>query len=490
MPMKRFLLSACILFSLSAALKASEVMVLLKYCTFSTPDNKPFVETYLSFNGGSTVFLKNANGKKQASLEIGITFSQGTSIKAYKKYVLSSPEISDTAAFPFFIDQQRFNLENGDYLLELSVLDKNKPGAKPVTFKEKMKVDHSADQVNISGIELLESYKQTVLAGPLSKNGYDLVPYIANTYPSNMDKLTFYAEVYHTDKVLGANEKYIVLYYVESFVDSIRFNEYGGHMKAGAQPATVLLSEIPISKLPSGNYNLVVEVHDQTNKILAVRKIYFQRLNPVKVDLASLNSVDALENTFVSRFKNVDSLVDYIRSVKPLSADIEYNLAESDIKTRDLKILQRRLLIFWSVRYPKNPEAAFEKYNEQVIAVQHSYGTQLMRGYNTDRGRVYLKYGQPNAKSIADKEPSSYPYEIWTYYRLPDNQQNKKFVFYNPDLVTNNYILIHSDAIGEIFDSNWSMKLQNRNTQNTNFDNTTAPDHFGGNAVDDFNHPK
>jgi len=47
----------------------------------------------------------------------------------------------------------------------------------------------------------------------------------------------------------------------------------------------------------------------------------------------------------------------------------------------------------------------------------------------TDRGRVYLKYGPPNIISRKLYEPSSYPYEIWHYYVLGDNQRNKNSFF-------------------------------------------------------------
>jgi len=486
--MKRFCLSVFVVLLSLSSIRAGEIQALLKYCTFSTPDNNPYVETYISINGSTVVFKKNTHGKMQASVEIGLAFSQGSEIKGFKKYVLNSPEISDSALSPFFIDQQRFHLPNGDYLLELSVLDKNKPGAKAVTWKEPIHLNHSPEAINLSGIELIESYKADSVPGPLNKNGYSLTPYIANTYPQNMDKLRFYTEVYHADKSMPADEKYIILYYVETFDNALKMEEFGGHQKVLARPASVVLSEIAIGKLPSGSYNLVVEVHDKNNQILSFQKIYFQRINPVKIDPA-IASAD-IANTFVSRFHSTDSLADYIRSTKALSNDMEYNLAENDIKTKDLKVLQRRLLIFWSVRYPSNPEAAFERYNEQVIAVNRTYGTQLIKGYNTDRGRVYLQYGQPSARSVADKEPSAYPYEIWTYYKLPDGQANKKFVFYNPDLVSNNYQLIHSDARGEIYDVNWNMKIHSRNVQTGNFDDTTAPDHFGGNAAEDFDHPK
>ena len=39
-----------------------------------------------------------------------------------------------------------------------------------------------------------------------------------------------------------------------------------------------------------------------------------------------------------------------------------------------------------------------------------------------------MQYGPPNSRNKVDNAASTYPYEIWHYYKLK-NQSNKKFVF-------------------------------------------------------------
>jgi GWxTD domain-containing protein len=490
--MKRFF-SALLLFSLSySSFQAQELSALLLWKSFNTPENKPYVETYLSIYGNTAVFVKTGKGKKQASIDIGITFSQGGSIKAFKKYVLVSPETPDSVSKPFFIDQQRFGLEKGDYLMELTLRDKNKPGAKAFLKKENIHIGYSSDKTEMSDIELVESYQPSSVPSILTKNGYDIHPYIANFYPENMENIQFYAEVYNTSKTLGENEKFILFYYIETYGDAQKLNAFGGFIKETAQPVVIALANIPINKLPSGEYNLVLEARDKDNKIIAFNKTYFARGKPEKQTTEAILAAaeNDVSSSFAARFTDKDTLIDLIRSTRAISSDIEISVAESDIKTKDVKMLQKRLFIFWSTHHPLNTELAFENYNEQVKAVQHTFGTRLRRGYNTDRGRVYLHYGAPSVRQVNDKEPSAYPYEIWTYYRLADKQTNRHFVFYEPDLVTNDFRLIHSDAIGEIFDSNWDVKIHKRITQGSNLDTETAPDHYGSNSLDDYNHPK
>jgi GWxTD domain-containing protein len=446
----------------------------------------------MSIAGNTAIFVKKRAHSRQAAVEIGITFSKDGVIKAFKKYTLLSPEVADSAQLPFFVDQQRFSLENGDYLLELSITDKNKPGAQTFYKKETVRIDYPAAKINFSDIELLESYTPATNPGMLSKSGYDLHPYIANFYPPNLHKITFYAECYNLNDAIGANEKCILLYYLETYQNAKKLENLGGFSKLSSQAVAVVLSEMDIDKVPSGQYNLVLELRDKDNKIIAFKKTYFQRGNPVTrsaVEILAAAEND-VESSFVARFKSSDSLTDLLRSTRPIASDIENSIAENDIKSKDIKAMQRRLLIFWGTHAPSNPELGFETYTEQVQAVQHSFGTKLQRGYNTDRGRVYLKYGVPSSRQIMDKEPGAYPYEIWTYYQLADKQTNRKFVFYEPDLVTNNYILIHSDAKGEIYNTGWELIIYKRNSRSTNLDDTQSPDHYGGNAGDDYNHPK
>jgi GWxTD domain-containing protein len=151
--------------------------------------------------------------------------------------------------------------------------------------------------------------------------------------------------------------------------------------------------------------------------------------------------------------------------------------------------MQRFFYSFWEKRDQANPSQAWNNYKQEVEKVNKSYGTLIERGYETDRGRVYLQYGPPNNINKQDREPSNYPYEIWHYYVL-GNQSNRKFVFYNPDLVTNDYTLIHSDANGEIYDQRWQMKLQKRSNQSRDLDKEKSPDHFGGRSDEIYTLPR
>jgi GWxTD domain-containing protein len=235
--------------------------------------------------------------------------------------------------------------------------------------------------------------------------------------------------------------------------------------------------------------------------LLNEKKTSFQRQH--KELPLSRQSIEALDisKTFVQRFQNKDTLAEFIRCIRPISGYSEIEFADNVIKERKIDLMQQFFYTFWESRNPKDPEAAWLTYKEDVIKVNQEFRTFGMKGYDTDRGRVYLQYGPPDSRNSITSEPSAYPYEIWQYNTLvnkslilssPYNRQsNKKFVFYNPDLVTNKYRLIHSDARGEIQDARWEILVYKRTTNSQNLDEEKVTDPgFGGNVNDNFQNPK
>ncbi len=459
------------------------------YHVFLVPDKGPYVETELSVFGNTLKYVLNENKKYQGSVEVSVIFKQHDEIKAANKYNLYSPEISDTtAAKPNFIDIQRFSLPNGKYDMELSIKDKNKQDS-AFRHTQPVSINFSSDSIVISDIQLLESFTKNENPGMLTKSGYDLVPYVSNFYPENFNKLIFYTEVYNTKKAMGMDEKFLINYSIESYETNSQMSDYMRYSKQVSSEANVLLASLDITSLPSGNYYLKIEVKDKINTPLCNKKLFFQRSSSsVNFKLEDINAVN-IKNTFVERIGTLDSLKEYIRSVRPISSESEKLFAENQLKTKDITQMRQYLYSYWSKRDLKDPELAFINYNKQVARVNKIFSTQTRRGHETERGRVYLQYGPPDSRTEVTNEPNSYPYEIWHYVKVK-GQGNRKFVFYNTDLVSNNYQLLFSDVIGETSDQNWQMTLRKRSTHSTNLDQQKGGKTFGGNADDYFTNPR
>ncbi len=483
-----FIISMLVLSCISFHSYAKRMQAFLSYSTFYSPKDGPYIETYMIVVGKSVHFAKNTNDKFQSTIEITLIFRQDSVIKDFKKYNLLSPEVADTNNINFnFIDQQRFLLPNGTYNVEIIIADKNST-SQPYKGNETIDVSYPADKVTFSGIEVIDSYKKSESENILTKNGLDMVPYILYYYPDNVNKMTFYCEIYNTDKAFGPDEKYLLSTYIEVNENLKLVDPLIKVKKESAKPVNVVFNEFDLSELATGNYNLVVEVRDKQNKLVGLQKFYFERDNAkVQAVLKDFDKV-VTEHSFVEMYKNKDSLAEYIRCLYPISSENEKIFANNQVNHSDLASMQKFFLAFWQARNAESPGEAWGKYLIEVKKVNNEFSTNIKKGYNTDRGRVYLEYGEPNTIVKQYYEPSALPYEIWQYYTCK-NQKNKKFVFCDNDLATNDFVLIHSDAVGEVNDYKWQQKIYGRNNVTNDIDQDGVRDHFGRKSNELFNNP-
>ena len=459
------------------------------YCTFTSPETGPYVETYLSVIGSSIGYRQLDSISFQGSVEVTVVFKQGEEIRNFKKYNLMSPVITDTLLGTVnFLDQQRYSLSNGEYELELRISDFNNNDV-PFEHVQPFSINYPTDKIAISDIELFESYKRSSEPGPLTKSGYDLVPYVANFYPPGMSKISFYAEVYNTGAVLGGDEGYLINYLIEDADSEDLVKDIRGFKRQTASDVNVILGELNIEELPSGNFNLVVEVRSRTNEILEKKRLFIQRSNPSQ-DIRVEDVADVeMEGSFVDKITGRDTISEYIKSIRPISSPLEMSFADQRIGSAGIDVLKKFFLSFWRSRDEFDPESEWEKYKLELRKVDKAFSTKIKKGHETDRGVVYLKHGPPNTRAERNNEPGAYPYEIWHYYKLK-KFSNIKFIFYNPDLVTNDYQLLHSNLRGEINDYRWQQRLYKRDTQDPDIDGTGGQDRWGGRADEFFQLPR
>lgn len=449
------------------------------YNTYNSPEG-PYVETFISTIGSSVVFAKNSNGKYQAEIEVTMVFYKNNEIVTFRKYTLSSPEVSDSAALkPNFIDAQRIPLENGIYNLELIIKDLNTTKDAYV-YADIIKVDYPADKFSFSSLQFIENYVVSEDSTVLEKHGYKMIPYISDFYPANTDRLIFYVEMYNTS--ILTEDAFLFSYGIERFEDSSLLENFSRFKRLDPQQYNVFLGEINIQDLYSGNYFLRIELRNKNNEMIAVKKAFFQRSkNP-----ATNDNLSDIYFGFSGIDNNTDTLKMYVQSLRPIANNNEVNFIDFQAKTADDETMKNFFSSFWTKRSSADPNGEWMIYKAQVDFVNKWYSTHINKGFATDRGRVYLKYGTPNDIYVSKHEPSAYPYEIWHYYRVGD-ENNKKFVFYNTALAGEEYELLHSDVKGELRNPNWERLLSKRNTSIYNFDQMNSDDHWGGRARDEFN---
>lgn len=455
------LLFVCLTFLSAKQVRALDASI--SYATFKG-QNDNYIEVYLHIVGATAGFVPVTDSTSQATLDVVILFRQQDQIVKFDKYRLSSPAFKHPENF---VDLKRYTLENGDYEIEVSIEDVNQTDNSK-HYQAAFKMNYRNDRLGLSDIELLTSLNP-VQPGqenhPLVKNGYYFEPLPFNFYGKNATALIFYLEVYNTDKAIG--EDFLVSFSIDDTdtpdkVEAIQMT----HKRKSPESTGVLVQQLDIHELPSGNYRLVVEVRNRSKELLATKSVLFQRSNPyLNVDRQEIATEASLDNEFVAKLTD-DDLRYSLKAIYMQMDKADGEVLNTLIKEKNRMAMQMYLFSFWATQNPTNPEAAYEAYMNVARKIDERYRSGFGYGFETDRGYVFMKYGAPNDIVAVEDEPSAPPYEIWFYYAFPSTGQNNvKFLFYNPSLATNGHRLLHSTARGEINNPRWEVELY-RNAPN------------------------
>ncbi len=481
------------------------VRAFLTYTTFFSPGKGPYMESFISINGKSVSYVKLANGKFQAELELLYTFERNDSIKSFQKIILKSPEISDTTSENIvdFMSAERFFIPTGTYTFNISLQDVNS-SAQPIVSSEIITINYPSDKVSVSGIQMITNFEKSNVKDNFNKFGYKIHPYFSNFYPDYIQQITFYYETYNTKLSIGENKKFITKYYIENATSKKKIGGFIKQQISNSAEVDVNFATLNISNLPSGNYYLVVEALDTNEKLLGFNSMFFQRSNP-KLKINNTYSQIDVANTFVSKISDFDTLrmyldylypimeTDYAVGLSSIMLDQKQNMdsiiRSPEVKKRSILVMQQFFYDFWLHKNSISPGEEWAKYLALVNEVNNRFKSLNTKGYQSDRGRVYLKYGAPNSISAEPMGSNSYPYEIWHYY-LIKGQGNRKFVFYNLDRVSNSYDLLHSDVFGEVYEPEWEKIINGRRDNAGSHDVKSSDPVWGSKSRDYWNNPR
>jgi GWxTD domain-containing protein len=94
-------------------------------------------------------------------------------------------------------------------------------------------------------------------------------------------------------------------------------------------------------------------------------------------------------------------------------------------------------------------------YLDRVATANQRYHSMGRDGWHTDRGRVYILFGEPDEVDRFPNSDNGKPYEIWHYNQIENSVQ---FVFVDRSGY-GEYILVHSTKRGELQDNDWERTL-------------------------------
>ncbi len=452
--------------------------VFTDYNFFYDPTSGEYIEFKFQFDTQNLEIITN-NNWHSSRVKVQIMILKDTNKIINKQYFIESPRFQDSLNDDFF-DVRRLNIKPGNYDLILSFKDANST-LDPIISRQKIHVPDFHSNFAISDIQICDNIRESKEENILSKSGYDLFPRLVNYFPSDCLFLPTYLEIYNPQNDSTLLRLKTVFYSMDNKIEK---EQFANTVDVVVSKVTPIIQKNDISLLPSGSYRLVYLLM-KDSLVLTSSSYYFDRTNDLPDFISSDNIV--LDPIFQSSVPN-DSLEYYLASIIPVANSMEVPIISKIIKEHDIAKIRKYIQSFWITTAGRiNATSAWLKYKEQVKMVERTYSTSIFKGYETDRGRVYLKYGAPTAIATRETSPSEYPYEIWQYDKIKQFS-NKRFIFYNPDLVNNHYQLLHSDMQGELKNYRWQQLLTKRNSPNQNIDdpNDGNKDHYGGESSDVF----
>jgi GWxTD domain-containing protein len=417
--------------------------------------DSPYIEFYFELDGSSFQAI-SVNGNSTITAEFLITISKENKIIGYKKFNTEFPWNTNEDKARQCMAIERIGAMNGDLVIDIEITDKGQVPALPQNLHEQIQVLNLDQGAFVSDINWIKAYSETVTPNGFSKSGWDMFPLLSDVRYDEEERMDFYCELYNTDKFFG-NDPFIIQYQIEDANKKIVAGFQRIKREIG-KPVIPVLSNFDITQLPSGEYTLVIEIMDKARNSVSKKERRFTRKN-TRVDAKELSALQ-VANSFAGQYRDSLVLKEHIRSLTPIARGNEKQSILAAIQSYNLIQLQGFLYQFWYKRNPLSPELSWTQYLELVNACAE-FQTSIKKGWETDRGRVYLQYGKPSTRVIRNHDPDYWPFEIWHYYETNNHLHNKRLLFYNTSL-NGDMELLHTDIPGEIMNYDWKNLVRSR----------------------------
>ena len=301
--------------------------------------------------------------------------------------------------------QATFELPKGKYRVELTLNDLNSRKVMTREFDVKLE-EWETRKPTLSDIEFVRA------AGPLdnessvfAKGNLTIVPSVTRRFGGvdEGSRLRYYLEMYR-----GSDSLEDVL------MVSLLRNKSRGKMVyrdsvtvALDRPRVMQVRDISLDNVPPGQYDLEVQLRGRRNKKLFERKTSFSVTMTLDAFLKHDFETVLAQLEFVAESEEIDSLAKIEGTTERIRAFNE----------------------FWRKRDPTpgTPENENKlEFYRRVQFANERFSFMRRNGWRSDRGRIYIMFGEPDQLDDYPYTPDTHPYQEWHYYR---QGRYRKFVF-------------------------------------------------------------
>lgn len=344
-----------------------------------------------------------------------------------------------------------FVLEAGNYKIVITLFDKN-DNKNLFSLDDEIVINRwDNNKIQISDIELSnnivpESNEQN---SQFYKNSYEIYPNPTMYFTSNFPALFYYYELYNLNTSKDG------LYLLTQVYDNLKNIVYQIKQNLNKNyPSQVKVGKIDLSNFNSGSYTLTVSVVDTLAKIIynTNKKFFYFNPNKIQNNVTNTKSIDFVKSEY--NLYTEEECDDMFNKMKYIITSAQQN-NYSRLTTLEGK--RKFLYEFWT-QYEANNDYGLSKdiYMERVQIANKRYSAAKKEGWKTDRGRVYILYGEPSEYERFPSDLETRPYEIWRY-----NEMEGGVYFIFADIKGfSDYELLTSTKRGELNDEYWQQKIQ------------------------------
>ncbi len=427
------------------------------YATFKADSGKVRIEFFIAFQKAKLPY-QIQDSLARVELELSLIAREKSGFEKTETLKLVNSEKASNREEGLLIARFPITLSPGTYDFTLSALDANTLLAKGEFKRIKLR-SFDSDSLRVSDIELAFNItKSDNLNSPFYKNSLEVIPNPTAIYGNTIPTLSVYLEIYNLVRNLRLNTDSL---YTRTYLsrNGIALEETERRkVRRRTADAVFYVEKTPIDSLLSGKYDYHFELSDSSFKPIIHRTKSIFIYNPnIKPEMVAERNMDALSMEFAGV---TEELLNEMRQ------QVEYIITGDERETyKSVKTAEQKRSFFERFWATRGGTSARRAYMNKIEEANRRFSQGSTPGYKMDKGRIFIKYGEPQNIERENSSSNQKPYEIWQYENIP-GQGNVIFIFADR-MGFGRYELIHSTALGEVHNENWRQVVnQNNNRAN------------------------
>ncbi len=429
------------------------------FATFKADSGKVIIEFFIAFQKAKLPYRVQEETAR-VELDLSLTAKEKSGLEKTETVKLISSEKASTREEGLLIARLPMVLPPGIYDFSLSATpsDHSEPIGQG-DFKRVRLKPFESDSLRVSDIELaFNIVKSDNIKSPFYKNGLEVIPNPTAIYGNTAPSVSIYLEIYNLVRNLRLNTDSLYTRTYLSRNDIVLEETERRKVRRRTADAIMYVEQTPIDSLLSGKYEYHFELSDSSFKPIIRRSKSIFIYNPnIKPEMVVERNMDALSLEFAGV---TEELLDEMRQ------QVEYIITTDEREAyKAAKTLEQKRNFFERFWATRGGTSARRAYMNKIEEANRRFSQGSTPGYKMDKGRVFIKYGEPQNIERENSSSNQKPYEIWQYENLP-TQGSVIFIFADR-MGFGRYELIHSTAIGEVHNQNWQQVVnQNNNRAN------------------------